>query len=121
MLHGAQGARIQAVGKRVVDQPARHAQHLRAMHLFDSKPLKRTQVIDVSQFLSQFFKDCPVPVASRNAIPPLQVLPEIILHTIVVDEHVIDIEEEDNNRRMGRHVAPFRLRQRRIRLLVELS
>jgi hypothetical protein len=36
------------VGEWVIDQPTRHAQHIRAMHLLDPETLQRTKVIDVT-------------------------------------------------------------------------
>src|SRR5258707_971268 len=69
------------------------------MHLLDAKTFQRTEVIDVSQFVSQCFEDFPIPFASCDPIHLLQVRFKISLYTIVVDEHVVDVEQEDNNRR----------------------
>ena len=61
--------------------------------------LQRSQVIDVSQFFPQFFKDFPIPVASGDSICLLEMLFKVGLHAIVVDERIIDVEEEDGVRR----------------------
>ena len=43
VLHRVQRARIQTVGEWVIDQPTRHAQHIRTMHLLDPEALQRTK------------------------------------------------------------------------------
>src|SRR5262249_43800699 len=67
------------------------AQHIWPMDLLHSKSLQRTEVIDVSQFAPQFFKDLPIPIASDRAICLLQVPFEISLYPIVVEERVVNV------------------------------
>src|SRR5258708_20552920 len=69
------------------------------MHALDAKTFQRTEVIDVSQFVSQCFEDFPMPVAGCDPIALLQVRFKVSLYTIVVDEHVVDVEQEDNSGR----------------------
>src|SRR5262249_25286909 len=64
------------------------------MDLLHPKALQRTEVIDISQFAAQFFKDFPVPVASGRAICLCQVLFKVDLYAIVVEERVVNVKQE---------------------------
>lgn len=66
------------------------------MNCLDPEALQCPQVIDISQFITQFFKDLPVPVARCDSVVLFEVLFKIGLHAIVVDERIIDIEKENN-------------------------
>src|SRR5262249_49226863 len=92
---------VQTVGEWIIDQPVRHAQHIWPMDLLHSKSLQRTEVIDVSQFAPQFFKDLPIPIASDRAICLLQVFFEISLYPIVVEERVVNVKQEHDSGRFG--------------------
>src|SRR5215475_3760709 len=97
---------VQTVGEWIIDQPVRHAQHIWPMDLLHSKSLQRTEVIDVSQFAPQFFKDLPIPIASDRAICLLQVFFEISLYPIVVEEHVVNVKQEHDSGRFGHRGLP---------------
>ena len=66
------------------------------MHRLDPVALQCTQVVDVSELVSQLFKNCPVPVARVGPVGLRQVLFQMGLHAIVVDERVVDIKQEDH-------------------------
>jgi hypothetical protein len=70
------------------------------MNRLDPETLKRPQVIDISQFIPQFFKNFPVPVASGDSICLMEMLFKVGLHTVVVDERVIDVEKENDTKRL---------------------
>src|SRR5262249_15916904 len=101
MFHHVQSPGIEAIGKWIIDQPIRHAQHIWAMDLLHPKALQRTEVIDVPQFAPQFLKNFPVPVASGGAICLCQVVLEIILYAIVVEKRIVDVKQEHDSRRFG--------------------
>jgi hypothetical protein len=101
VLHGVQRAGIKTVSERIIDQPARHPQHLRAMQRFDPVALQCAQVVDVSKLLPQFFKNVPVAVARGGPVCLRQMLLQIGLHAVVVDQRVVDVEQEDDTGRLG--------------------
>ena len=101
VLHRVQRARIKTVGERIIDQPARHPQHFRAMQRFDPVALQCAQVVDVSELVPQFFKNVPVAVARGGPVCLCQMFLQIGLHAVVVDERVVDVEQEDNTGRSG--------------------
>jgi hypothetical protein len=108
MFHRIQSPEIQTLGEWIVDQPVRHAQHVRPMDLLHAKALQGTKVIDVSQLAPQLFEDFPVPVPSGASICLFQVLLKISLHRIVVEERIINIEQEHDSWRFGhRHLFSF--------------
>jgi hypothetical protein len=115
VVHGVQGARIQAIGERVVDEPARHAQHHRVMHRLASIPLQGAQVVNVTEFASQLFENLKVPVAGRHAACAFQVLPGIGLNAIIVDERVVDIEQKDDIRPLDHRRGPMLRKRPRLR------
>src|SRR5580704_9411895 len=96
MSYGVNGSRIQTGRKRIVDQPARHTQHIRSMHLVQPEPLQSSKIIDVSQLASQLFKDCPISVARLRPKLAGQMLSQIRLHRIVVEQRIINVEQEDD-------------------------
>src|SRR5262245_43265558 len=112
MFHSVQSSGKKAIGERIIDQPVRHPQHIRPVHLFDSKALQCAEVIDIAQFAAQFFKDVPVPVTSGGSIGVRQVLLEMALHQIVVEKSVVDVEQEYDSSRFG-HCSLFCLSERR--------
>ena len=76
------------------------------MHRLDPVALQRAQVVGVSEFAPQLFKNLPVPVAGGDPICPFEVLAQMDLHAIVVDERVVDVEQEDDIGRFGHRVPP---------------
>src|SRR5262245_3784183 len=101
MFHSVQSSGKKAIGERIIDQPVRHPQHIRPVHLFDSKALQCAEVIDIAQFAAQFFKDVPVPVTSGGSISVRQVLLEMTLYRIVVEKSIVDVEQEYDGGRFG--------------------
>ena len=77
------------------------------MHRLDPVTLQRAQVVDVSELVPQVFKKFPVPVASGGPICLLQVLFQMGLHSIVIDERVVDVEQEDNIGRIGHRIPAY--------------
>src|SRR5262245_19001838 len=104
MPHGIQRTRIKAIGERVIDQPARHPQHLRTVQVLRPVALQRAEVIGISELAPQLFKNLPIPVAGGGPVCLLEVLAQMGLHAIVVDERVVDIEQEDNIGRFGHRI-----------------
>src|SRR5215469_13390520 len=101
MFQHVQRPGIKAFGERIIDQPVRHPQHIRPVHLFDSKALQCAEVIDIAQFAPQSFEDVPVPVTSGSSICVRQMLLEIALHQIVVEKSVVDVEQKYDGGRFG--------------------
>ena len=66
------------------------------MNCLDPEALQRPQVIDISQFIPQAFKDFPVPVARSDSVSLFQMLFKIGLHAIVIDERIVDVEKEND-------------------------
>src|SRR5262245_16199471 len=64
------------------------------MHRLDPIALQRAKIVGVSKLVSQLLEDLPVAVASGSTIFLLEVLPQMILHTIVVEQGIVDVEQE---------------------------
>src|SRR3984893_11435822 len=63
VLDDIKRAGIKPVGKRIIDEPARHPQHPWIVHLFKPEPLQCTEIVRIAELLPQFFKNVPVKVA----------------------------------------------------------
>jgi Acetokinase family len=105
VLDRVQSAGIEPLDEWVVDQPARHAQHLRTMQVLRPVALQRAKVIGISELAPQLFKDFPVSVARHRAVGLLEVLAQMGLHAIVVDQRVVHVEQEDDVGRFAHFVS----------------
>src|SRR6185437_11275790 len=62
MRDRGQRPRIEPVGKRIIHQPVRHAQHLGIMQLLDPIAFQRPEVVCVAEFLAQCLEDRPIAI-----------------------------------------------------------
>ena len=58
--------------------------------------LECAKIIGVPKLASQLLEDLPVSVVSGRTIFLLEVLPQMVLHTIIVEQGIVDIEQEDD-------------------------
>ena len=101
VLDDIKRACIKPVGKRIIDEPARHPQHPWIVHLFKPEPLQCTEIVRIAELLPQFFKNVPVKVAGFGPICLGQMGCQIDLDAIVIKERVVDIEKKDEIMRRG--------------------
>jgi hypothetical protein len=55
VLECLKSAGVVLFGKRIVDQPARHAQDFRAMHRFNTVAFQRAEIVGVAKLVDQLF------------------------------------------------------------------
>src|SRR6185437_4136814 len=103
---GIERARIQAIGKGVVEQP--RSQILRAHFVVTFQPelLDRAKVVGIAELLTQGFVQVPVRLRRLRAEQFRDVRVEIRLHLVVVEQRVVDIEQEHQGRGCV-HSLPF--------------
>jgi hypothetical protein len=94
----AQGAGIEALRKRVIDQERGHSEQLRVIEVLQPVALQGPEVIGVPELRSQPLEQRPVTVAAGAAKLTLQVFAQVPLNGVVVDQGVVDIEQKDDFR-----------------------
>src|SRR5256712_2419457 len=104
MSEDIERAGIQRAGKRIVNQKRRHQQQPRVAHIAEPVALQRAQVVRVAQLGAQLLEDRPVPVPAFNTELAREMIPEIVLHKIIVEQRIVAVEEEYDIIR-GSHVV----------------
>ena len=95
MLHRIERPGIEPVGERIVDQPVRHPQQPRIVHLLQPIALERAEIVGIAEFAAQLFEDLPVAVcAPPSPCSTLDVHVQIGLDAIIVEQRVVDVEQE---------------------------
>src|ERR1039457_5902364 len=101
MIDGRQCSRIDQVRKRVLQQILRQVQQLRIAVEPGAKRLQTTQVIGDPKFFAKSAKDRPIALATAGAERQLQSIAEIRAESVVVEQGVVDIQQEDDA--VGQH------------------
>src|SRR5689334_13232002 len=96
---------IQPAGKRIVDEKRRHQQQPRVAHISEAVALQRAQVVRVAQLGAQLLEDRPVPVPAFDTELAREMIPEIVLHKVIVEQRIVAVEEEYDIIRNGTGVA----------------
>ncbi len=63
VLDGIKRACIETVGKRIIDEPARHPQHPWVVHLLKPESFQCTEVVGIAELTPQPFENVPVKLA----------------------------------------------------------
>src|SRR5262245_17604392 len=102
-LEHVEGARIEPIGERVIDQVRRHRHQAHVIGVLGPIALQGAQIVSISELDEERFEDRPVAIARRGAELALQMALEVVLHAIVVQQRVVDVDEEDDPR--GAHAV----------------
>ncbi len=99
-------AGIEAVGERIVDQERGHLQKARIADPWiplrgGTKALQCAQIIRIAQLTAQLLEDVPVTVTAVGAEFRRQVRAQVVLHGIVVEQRIVDIQQERHRRDHG--------------------
>src|SRR5690348_1509208 len=89
-----QRTRIYARGEVVFQQVGRQILRAQFVIAFQPEALNRAEVVGVTQLFAQVFVDLPVLFRGVRAEHVRDVLVEIILHAVVVEQGVVDVEQE---------------------------
>src|SRR5262249_6709780 len=106
---GGGRAGIEAMGKRMVAEPARHSQHVGPIRVLEPIAFQRAEIVCVADLASQLLEDRPVPIARGRAICPREMVAQVGLHAIIVEERVVHVEQEDDCRRRAHRAVVLRL------------
>jgi hypothetical protein len=68
MAYGMKRAGIKPVGKRIVDEPARHPQHPWVVHLFEPESFQCAEVVGIAELTPQLFENGPVKLTGIDPI-----------------------------------------------------
>ncbi len=87
---------IEPLRKRIVDEKRRHQQQARIVVAAalgrETIALQRAEIVCVAKLIAQLLEDCPVLVPAGGAELALQVVSEVVLHAVVVEQRVVDVE-----------------------------
>jgi hypothetical protein len=76
--------------------------------VFDAVALQCSQVVPVAQFGHQLFQDRPVALPGRGPVLALQVSLNVVLNTVVFEQGIIHIDQEDDPVSWHHDASPFR-------------
>src|SRR6185437_1083055 len=114
-LQHCEGARVEPLGERVIDEKGRHGQQLYLARVFVPVALERADIVAITQLREQILQDRPIALAGGSAKSAIEMLLEILLDPIVVEERVVYVEEEDDRMRRCHAALPARLCRQRLR------
>jgi hypothetical protein len=98
-LQHLQRLRIEAFGERVIHEEGGHRQQLDVAWMFDAEALKRPDIVAIAQLRHQTLKDRPIALAGSETIGLLKMVLQILLDSIIVDQRVVYVDEEDDRMR----------------------
>src|SRR5512146_999486 len=99
MCNDVKRVRKQPVGERVVHQESRYCQQMGITRMCDAIALECTKVIGIAQLRSQLLEDGPIELFTLVTDFLLEMLFQISRDPIIVQECVVDIEQENDDRR----------------------
>src|SRR6516162_4098247 len=90
-----QRARIEAIDEGIIEEKKRNTQQLLVIRMLQAIALQRAEVVRITELGAQLLEDLPVTVPARKAHLALEVRAQIVLHGIVIEKGIVDVEEKD--------------------------
>ena len=84
------------LGERIVDEKIRHTQQMRGARMFSPIPLQSAEVIRIAQFGPQLLENPPIFLRSLRADFAGEVALQICCHSVVIQQRVVYVEQEDD-------------------------
>jgi hypothetical protein len=67
------------------------------LRMLDPVALEGTEIVAIAQLGEQLLEDCPVSLAARNSELTVEVALDIVLDTVVVEQRVVHIDQENDS------------------------
>src|SRR6476620_3323866 len=84
------------LGEGIIDQKIRHAKQVLGARMFDPIPLQSAEVVRVAQFGPQLLENPPIFLRSVGADFADEVALQICCHSVVIQQRVVYVEQEDD-------------------------
>ena len=68
--------------------------------MLDAKALQGSEIVAIAEFRKQILQDPPIAIAGVVPVGALEMIFQILLYSVVVEQRVIDIEQEDDRMRL---------------------
>ena len=105
MRDGGQRIGVEALGKRIVQEPGGQAQGADIVQVLQPEALQCAEEIDITMFAALLLENGPEAVvrllAERALYPPA----EIVLDAVIVEQSIVDVEQEDDVSCLGHRPA----------------
>src|SRR5437762_1873599 len=108
-------------GERIIDQKIRHAKQLLGARMFVPIPLQSAEVIRIPQFGPQLLENPPIFLRSLCADFAGEVALQICCHSVVLQQRVVYVEQEDDASRRIIAFVHFPVRPSAVSLIAETS
>jgi len=84
------------LGERIIDEKIRYAQQMRGARMFGPIALQSAKIIRIAKLASKLFENLPVCSRSRAAYFADEMAWQIRCNSIVIEQRVVYIEQENN-------------------------
>src|SRR5262249_43236615 len=99
VLNHFEGIGKKALTERIADQKIRHRQQMQSARMFVAIFLQSAEIIRVAQFRPQLLENVPIFLRSVRTDLAGKVALQICCHSVVVQQRVVYVEQEDDSRR----------------------
>ena len=64
--------------------------------MFDAVALEGSDIVAIAEFREQIVQDSPIAIAGGASIGPLEMVLQVLLDSVVVEQRIVDIDQEDD-------------------------
>ena len=108
------------LGEGIIDQKIRHAKQVLGARMFGPIPLQSAEVIRIAQFGPQLLENPPIFLRSLRADFADEVALQICCHSVVIQQRVVYVEQEDDASRRIIVFVHFSVRPSAVLLIAEM-